>query len=142
MTHATFHEPLQINSSNAVDIDELLVETYPAIIGTLILDHTAKKESKIASEIVATCTKTPPVKTLHNLVSHQLSIETEKAESILQTKAVEDAEEIDNQNIEIKVLHNDGLSPQIGSKAYKHRNKVDIKPTRVNPKIRMKTNSK
>lgn len=55
---------------------------------------------------------------------------------------MEDREEYKNQNIDIKVHQEAGLSPQSSTKSNWARNKVENKPTRVNPKRLGKTTFK
>ncbi|KAK4721506.1 hypothetical protein R3W88_011739 [Solanum pinnatisectum] len=59
--------PLQIDSSCTRDFQDLQIGTSP---GILMLEDVAYRDPNETAALIETCTKTPPIRILHELVSH------------------------------------------------------------------------
>ncbi|KAH0688994.1 hypothetical protein KY289_016352 [Solanum tuberosum] len=85
------------------------------------------------TELAVVCPKSPPVQTLHEIVSHQGAMKVHD-KGLTQSSDVEDKEEKENLQVENLVFNEAGVSPETVI-THKGKNKGEVLPTRSNPKI-------
>lgn len=122
-----------MDNLNVFEIEGEVLGRYPSLpSNTFILNQTLDNNAIIASQTTSTYKIASPIRTLHELVSHQVEIGTNQARKNQLTYIMEDKDEEGSDINETQVLNGERLSPQISTKDNKGQ-KIENKPTRINP---------